>query len=432
MKISIYILFFVFLIFNESKSIDFSELKTKNTSFWFIKDNSIPIISLSFSLRGGSSQDPDGKEGLSYLMTSAMDEGTGKFNGIQLRQFKKLNGIKLNISTQKNKIEGSFQVISSQVEQGFELLDQVLNFPKFDKSDLEKVLKQMEASLKIDQSDLSTLSNNKFNDIFFKNNNFSKRIKGTQKTLNNITKDDLIKHHKNSFNKKELHIGVSGDISEKSIKKYIEKVFGKFSIENVKPNFEKFTDLPRGQKVIELDTPQSSVVFGHPGLSRSDKDYFSLRLANYILGGGGFQSRLYKQIREKKGLVYSIYSYPISYKHDGFMMGGFQTRNNSVFDTIDRVKDEWSKMSKQGITKKELDEAKAYYKGSFTRNFTSTISIANLLNIVQFYDLGKDYFSERDKIIENLKLEDINNMIKKKFNKDNLFFLIVGSPEKKR
>ena len=432
MKISIYILFFVFLIFNESKSIDFSELKTKNTSFWFIKDNSIPIISLSFSLRGGSSQDPDGKEGLSYLMTSTMDEGTSKFNGIQLRQFKKLNGIKLNISTQKNKIEGSFQVISSQVEQGFELLDQVLNFPKFDKSDLDKVLKQMEASLKIDQSDLSTLSNNKFNDIFFKNNNFSKRIKGTQKTLNNITKDDLIKHHKNSFNKKELHIGVSGDISEKSIKKYIEKVFGKFSIENVKPNFENFTDLPRGQKVIELDTPQSSVVFGHPGLSRSDKDYFSLRLANYILGGGGFQSRLYKQIREKKGLVYSIYSYPISYKHDGFMMGGFQTRNNSVFDTIDRVKDEWSKMSKQGITKKELDEAKAYYKGSFTRNFTSTISIANLLNIVQFYDLGKDYFSERDKIIENLKLEDINNMIKKKFNKDNLFFLIVGSPEKQR
>tara|TARA_X000000950_G_scaffold259873_1_gene328687 strand:+ start:686 stop:1984 length:1299 start_codon:yes stop_codon:yes gene_type:complete len=432
LKIFIYILSFIFLIFNESKSIDFSELKTKNTSFWFIKDNSIPIISLSFSLRGGSSQDPDGKEGLSYLMTSTMDEGTSKFNGIQLRQFKKLNGIKLNISTQKNKIEGSFQVISSQVEQGFELLDQVLNFPKFDKSDLEKVLKQMEASLKIDQSDLSTLSNNKFNDIFFKNNNFSKRIKGTQKTLNNITKDDLIKHHKNSFNKKELHIGVSGDISEKSIKKYIEKVFGKFSIENVKPNFEKFTDLPRGQKVIELDTPQSSVVFGHPGLSRSDKDYFSLRLANYILGGGGFQSRLYKQIREKKGLVYSIYSYPISYKHDGFMMGGFQTRNNSVFDTIDRVKDEWSKMSKQGITKKELDEAKAYYKGSFTRNFTSTISIANLLNIVQFYDLGKDYFSERDKIIENLKLEDINNMIKKKFNKDNLFFLIVGSPEKKR
>ena len=432
MKIFIYILSFIFLIFNESKSIDFSELKTKNTSFWFIKDNSIPIISLSFSLRGGSSQDPDGKEGLSYLMTSTMDEGTSKFNGIQLRQFKKLNGIKLNISTQKNKIEGSFQVISSQVEQGFELLDQVLNFPKFDKSDLEKVLKQMEASLKIDQSDLSTLSNNKFNEIYIKNNNFSKRIKGTQKTLNNITKDDLIKHHKNSFNKKELHIGVSGDISEKSIKKYIEKVFGKFSIENVKPNFEKFTDLPRGQKVIELDTPQSSVVFGHPGLSRSDKDYFSLRLANYILGGGGFQSRLYKQIREKKGLVYSIYSYPISYKHDGFMMGGFQTRNNSVFDTIDRVKDEWSKMSKQGITKKELDEAKAYYKGSFTRNFTSTISIANLLNIVQFYDLGKDYFSERDKIIENLKLEDINNMIKKKFNKDNLFFLIVGSPEKKR
>ena len=181
MKVSIYILSILLLLFQETKSIDFSELKTKNTSFWFVKDNSIPIISLSFSLRGGSSQDPDGKEGLTYLMTSTMDEGTNKFSGPQLRKFKKLNGIKLNISTQKNKIEGSFQVISSQVDQGFELLDQVLNFPKFDKSDLEKVLKQIEASLKIDQSDLSTLSNNKFNDIFFKKNNFSKRIKGTKK-----------------------------------------------------------------------------------------------------------------------------------------------------------------------------------------------------------------------------------------------------------
>ena len=112
-------------------------------------------------------------------------------------------------------------------------------------------------------------------------------------------------------------------------------------------------------------------------------------------------------------------------------MGGFQTRNKSVFETVDRVKEEWSKISKRGITKKELDEVKAYYKGSFTRNFTSTVSIANLLNIVQFYELGNDYFSQRDKIIENLKLEDINNMIKN-FNSDNLFFLIVGSPEKQR
>ena len=114
------------------------------------------------------------------------------------------------------------------------------------------------------------------------------------------------------------------------------------------------------------------------------------------------------------------------------MMGGFQTRNKSVFETVNRVKEEWAKISKRGITKKELDEAKAYYKGSFTRNFTSTVSIANLLNIVQFYDLGKNYFSERDKIIEDLKLDDINDMIKTKFNSDNLFFLIVGSPEKQR
>ena len=103
------------------------------------------------------------------------------------------------------------------------MLDQVLNFPKFDKIDVEKVLKQIEASLKIDQSDISTLSNNRFNDIFFNNNNFSKRIKGT-KTLYNITRDDLIKNHKNSFNIKELYIGVS-EISQSNQSKNILKRF---------------------------------------------------------------------------------------------------------------------------------------------------------------------------------------------------------------
>ena len=146
------------------------------------------------------------------------------------------------------------------------------------------------------------------------------------------------------------------------------------------------------------------------------------------MGGGGFQSRLYKEVREKSGLVYSIYSYPISYKHDGVMIGGFQTQNDTVKETIDKVKKEWSKLEKKGISQSELDSAKAYYKGSFTRNFTSTLSIANLLNTIQFYNLGEDYFTRRDTIIDNLDLKEINKMISKTFDSKKLFFFVVGKP----
>ena len=360
-----------------------------------------------------------------------MDEGTSKYSGVKIREIMKLNGIKINFTSQKSKIDGTFQVIASQADQGFEILDQILNYPKFEVNDIKKIKKQIEASLKIDESDISTLSNDNFNKFFFKKHKFSKKIKGTIESIKNITKADLKLHHKKLFNSNPLHIGASGNIEGEKLKGYLEEVFGKFNNELQPPVFKKFSDLPTGQKIVEVETPQSSVVFGHPGLSRNDDDYFALRIANYILGGGGFQSRLYKQIREKRGLVYSIYSYPISYKHDGYMLGGFQTRNSSVFETIKKVKEEWAKISNNGITEQELLDAKAYYKGSFTRNFTSTVSIANLLNIVQYYDLGKDYFDKRDEIIDNLKLNDINAMIRQKLSSDKLFFVIAGMPEEK-
>ena len=175
-----------------------------------------------------------------------------------------------------------------------------------------------------------------------------------------------------------------------------------------------------------METPQATIVFGQRGFGRKNKDYFAARVLNYVLGGGGFQSRLYKEVREKNGLVYSIYSYLMPYESDGVIIGGFQTRNKNVDETILKVKQEWKKMKNQGISANELKEAKMYYKGSFSRNFTSTISIATLLKVVQYYDLGKDYFANRSEIIDNLKLKEINSLASRIFDEKNLFFMIVG------
>ncbi len=422
------VLIIFFMSFNVAQSIGFKELNSGGLNFWFVEDNSIPIISLSFTFEGGSSLDPVGKEGLINLMTSLMDEGTSKFDSKEIKQLMKSNGIKLNLKTSKNRVDGTFQVISSQRDQGFKLLAEILEKPSFKIAEIKKVKDQLNSSIKIDKSNISTIANQKFDEFFFKNHRFSRNIKGTIDSLEKISREDLKKFHKKIFNTNSLHIGVAGDISEKEIKKYIGIVFGNLPLS--KPtNFEKFTNLPIGKKIVNIETPQSSVVFGHPGISRNHKDYFSFRIANYVLGGGGFQSRLYKEIREKRGLVYSIYSYPMSYKHDGVMIGGFQTQNDTVNKTIAGIKKEWSKITKRGISEKELDEAKAYYKGSFTRNFTSTLSIASLLNTIQFYNLGNDYFDRRGEIIDKLNLKKVNKMIDEQFDSEKLFFLVVGKPK---
>ncbi len=427
-----FIFLFFLLIFKNLDAFEYQNLKTNSgIEFWFVEDKSIPIVSVSFSFKGGSSNDTKNKNGISNLMTSLLDEGTRNLTSKQFKNEMKMKGMKLSFSTQKDKIDGVFQIISSQAKEGFDLFYEALNHPSFNELDIERVKKQVISSIKIDESDLSTLASNKFNQNFFKDHVFSNNIKGSIDSIKYITKFDLVDFHKKSFVRNNLVIGVAGNVNVNQIKKYIELVFGELEDNQQIYSVQKFKTLSIGEKIFEMKTPQSSVLFGHPGLERNNENFFALRIANYILGGGGFQSRLYKNIREKKGLVYSIYSYLLSYENDGVIVGGFQTRNISVYETIQNVKNEWKKIHSRGITKDELDNAKAYFNGSFTRNFTSTLSIARLLQVVQYYELGADYFIKREKIINSLNLELVNKVILDYFSEDKLFFMIVGEPVKK-
>ena len=198
---------FIFVIllffFNTSHSFEYEKLETQSgIKFWFVEDKSIPIISVSFSFRGGSSIDFSEKNGISNLMTSLMDEGTSKLTSSDFKNQMKLNGMRLNLSSQKDKIDGSFQIIASQLEQGFELFYQALNHPRFDEEDIERVRKQIISSIKLDESDLSTLASNKFNQFFFNEHNFSRNVKGSINTISNIDRYDLINFHKNAFQEK--------------------------------------------------------------------------------------------------------------------------------------------------------------------------------------------------------------------------------------
>ncbi len=429
---AIFFFFLTFIIFlnKNSFAIQFESLKTKNgIKFWLIEDKSLPLVSMSFSFKGGSILDPIGKDGVMNLMTSLLDEGTQNFTASEYRLFKRENGIKISFSSSKERVEGTFQVVKPRLQEGFYLLFESINKARFPINEIKKVKSQVKASIKIDNSNISTIASNKFNEFFFKDKLIGRNTKGTLKTLSTISRDDIESIYKSSFIKDRLVIGISGDIDPSLAKKYVDYVFGDLKSEKFKNPISKLKELSEGRKIIKMKTPQTTVVFGQKGLGRKDEDYFAARVINYVLGGGGFQSRLYKEIREANGLVYSIYSYLMPYEYAGVIVGGFQTRNENVGTTIEKVKSEWKKIKTNGITKTELQNAKTYYKGSFSRNFTSTMSIASLLMIVQYYDLGEDYFRKRDLIIDDLKLNEINNLAKKLFDSESLFFMIVGEPK---
>ena len=431
MRLTFFLFFFFFFFTSKnSEAIQFESLETKNgIKFWLIEDKTLPLVSLSFSFKGGSILDPINQDGVTNLMTSLLDEGTQNFNASEYRLFKRENGIKISFSTSKERIEGTFQVVKPRLQEGFYLLNESINKAKFPIKEIKKVKSQIEASIKIDNSDISTIASNKFNKFFFKNQLIGRNKKGNLKTLANISRDDILSIYKNSFIKDRLVIGISGDIDANLAKRYVDYVFGDLPSKKFKNSISTLNELNRGKEIIEMKTPQTTVIFGQKGLGRKDKQYFAARVINYVLGGGGFQSRLYKEIREANGLVYSIYSYLMPYEYAGVIIGGFQTRNQNVGKTIEKVKTEWNRIKNEGITKIELQNAKTYYKGSFSRNFTSTLSIASLLMIVQYYDLGEDYFNKRDLIIDNLKLNELNDLAKNLFDSENLFFMIVGEPK---
>ncbi len=427
-------IFFLFLttffLSKNSDAIQFESLETKNgIKFWLIEDKALPLVSISFSFKGGSILDPVGKSGVTNLMTSLLDEGTQNFTASEYRLFKRENGIKISFSTSKERIEGTFQVVKPRLQEGFYLLHESINKAKFPINEIKKVKSQVEASIKIDNSNISTIASNKFNKFFFKDKLIGRNTKGSLESLGNISRDDIQSIYRSSFIKNRLVIGISGDIEPNLAKKYVDYVFGDLPSKKFINPISMLEDLNKGMKIIEMKTPQTTVVFGQKGLGRKDKEYFAARVINYVLGGGGFQSRLYKEIREANGLVYSIYSYLLPYEYAGVIVGGFQTRNQNVGKTIEKVKTEWNRIKTEGITKIELQNAKTYYKGSFSRNFTSTLSIASLLMIVQYYDLGEDYFDKRDLIIDNLKLNELNNLAKNLFDSETLFFMIVGEPK---
>ncbi len=423
--------FFIIFLPLQLLALDVQEIITKKgIKLWFVKDNTVPIISINFSFKGGTYFDLTGKEGTANLVASLLDEGVENITGFEFKEKMKSLGMKLSFSASKDEFSGVFQTIEENKEESFRLLQLAINKPTFSLEGIEKVKNQVRANIRIRNSDLQKLSSILFEKNFYKGHKFSRSDIGTLSSIEKINRNDLLNYINENFNKSNLVIGVAGNIEEKDLLELIDSLFG-----NLQEGTESFREIPRflefskGISITKKETPQTSVIFGHKGIMRNDKDFFAARVANYILGGGGFQSKLYKKIREEKGLVYSIYSYLVPYLNDGVILGGFQTKNESVNKTIELLKKEWSKIQTHGVTKKELEDAKSYFLGSFSRNFTNTRSIAGLLNTIQFYELGYDYFIKRKEIIKNLNIKNVNEICKKLFNPDQLFFKIVGNPQ---
>ncbi len=397
---------------------------------WFVRDTSVPLFSMEFMFRGGAALDPKGKTGLANLTASTLDEGAGDLDS-QAYQARLQNlSIQLGFDVGYDSFGGSLKTLNRNRAEAVHLLRLALMQPRFDAPAIERIKGEILADLKQRASRPGYLAHRVWQQAVYPHHPYGRPVSGNEATLKNIQRADLKSFVKANFAKDNLLVGVSGDITKAELGKLLDDVFGGLpdkadqkTVPQAKPASLGYTF------VLNRQVPQSVAIFGLPGLRRNDPDFYAAYLMNHILGGGTFSSWFYEEVREKRGLAYSIYSYLEPRKESPFWMGNVATANAGMAKSVDLIRQQIKKMRDQGVTDKELEDAKLYINGSFPLRFTSTDRIASILVQLQRDKLGIDYLQRRASLINAVTKEDVARVAKRFLDPAKLTFAVVGQPD---
>ncbi|UCH76200.1 MAG: insulinase family protein [Rhodospirillales bacterium] len=396
---------------------------------WLVRDTMVPLVSIEFSFRGGAALDPAGKAGLADMTVSLLDEGAGTFDSQAFQQRLSDLAVEMSFSAGADTIRGSLKTLNRNRDEAVELLRLALTAPRFEADAVERIRQQILTVLARKSTDPDEIAGRVWWKAVFPDHPYGRPVEGTPQSIAAITVADMRRLIAERFARDQLIVGVVGDITPEELRPLLDRAFGDLPATGEPVQLAEASIHAAGETfIIRQDVPQSVVVFGHSGLKRDHPDFYVASVINYVLGGGGFSSRLYEEVREKRGLAYSVYSYISPMSAAAVFAGGVSTQNGRVADSLAVIRAEWARMRDHGVSEQELTDAKTYLTGSFPLRFTSTDRIARMLVGMQYNDLGIDYIDRRNRYIEAVSREDIARVANSLLKPDDLTFVIVGDP----
>ncbi|NQW02375.1 MAG: insulinase family protein [Rhodospirillales bacterium] len=397
---------------------------------WFVADTTIPILTIKFAFRGGAALDPAGKEGLSNLVSGLLDEGAGEIDSKTFQQTLSDLAIGLSFDSGRDEFGGQLRTLVRNQETAFRLLRLALTEPRFDAEPVERIRAQILVSLKQSLEDAHTIGNRALFETLYPDHVYGRPADGTPESMQGVTVDDMRDFVKNRLARDNLIIGVVGDITAAELGRRLDEIFGALPAVASSWQIDDVDPVSRGQTiVIDRDVPQSSILVAEKGLKRDDPDFYAAYVMNHMFGGGSFTSRLYAEIREKRGLVYSVGTGLYPFDHSALILGSAGTANERAHETLSVLKAEWGKMATADVSANELDDAKTFLTGSYPLRFSSSGRIASMLVGLQVANLGIDYMQKRNGYIEAVTMDDIKRVAKRLLIPDNLVIVVVGRPD---
>lgn len=396
---------------------------------WLVEETAVPVIVMNVSWEGGSASDPKGKDGLANLASGLFDEGAGDLDSETFQKKLAATGAVMGFSEDRDYFEADFKTLADKRDEAFALFGLAVTKPRFDPEAVERIRAQIATIIARNMEDPGWIAAQGWYKAAYGNHPYARPGDGTLKSLGGLTAADLHAFTRNVLARDNMKIAVVGPITPAELGPLLDKTFGALPAHAHLPKIPEVKVPAKAKTVIEKRPfPQSVVIFGRQGLKRADPDFVPAFVMNYVLGGGSFSSRLMEEVREKRGLAYSVSSYLAPMRHGALMMGELGTKNASVGLSLSIIRKELSRMAEGGITDKELADAKTYLTGSYPLRFNSNRKIAGELLGIQTENLGIDYVDRRNAMIEAVTKDDIARVARRLLAGDGLIVSIVGEP----
>jgi zinc protease len=396
---------------------------------WLVQEPAVPLITVEFAFAGGSVQDPPGKAGTASLTAAVLDEGAGDLDSKTFADRLGRKAIEMGFDADRDHIRGSLRTLQENRDEAFDLLRLALTAPRFDAPDVELNRAQILSLLRRQTTSPTDIASQRWWATAFAGHPYGRPVNGTPESLPGITGDDLKAYAHRVLARQSLKIAVVGDIDADTLKPLLDRVFGALPEQADLAPIESATPQGLGRRIdVSLDVPQTVVDFGGPGIARQDPDFMAAYIVNHILGGGSMSSRLYQEVREKRGLVYSVSDNLVWLDHAALFFGGTATRTARTGETLDLIQKEIRRLAAEGPSQAELTAAKNYLNSSFALNLDTSGKIAAFLVQLQLDHLGTDYFQRRPAMIDAVTLDDARRVAKRLLD-DGLLVTVVGKPE---
>ena len=395
------------------------------------EQRTLPMVSIELLVDAGSAHESAPQAGLANLTAKLLTYGTKRRSAVQINETLDFIGASLETACAQDTASLSMTVLKKDLGTGLELLADVLTQPAFPQPEIDRQKQAIIATIRATEENPGAVAGKAFAAALFPQSPYGRPVEGTEASVKALQQKNLQDFFARYYRPNRSIIAIVGDVSEQEIASLLETALRSWS--KGEPSAVATAPVKIGSsKLVRMnkDLTQANIIMGHIGVARGNSDYYAVQVMNYVLGGGGFSSRVMDSIRNERGLAYSVYSFFAAERSHGTFEFVMQTKNETAMEAIRIGNDEIRRMREEPVSDQELNDAKDYLIGSFPLRLDTNRKVASFLAQVEYFKLGLDYPDRYPDLIRSVNGEEVLRVAKQYLHPEMLITVIVGNLKK--